>query len=155
MRGACDIFAAMGDRGYRSSAAALLADVLHAQGKDDEAERFTEVSEQLASSDDIDAQTLWRAVRGKVLAGRGRTAAALTLAREAVALAQTTDSYELHADALSDLAAVLRLGGQPREAADVLRAALDRYERKGARIMVDRTRELLNDVDKELSLSPR
>jgi hypothetical protein len=54
----------------------------------------------------------------------------VALAREAVALAEATESPNLLADALSDLAAVLQRNSDPGSD-DVARRALEVYERKG------------------------
>jgi ATP/maltotriose-dependent transcriptional regulator MalT len=117
LREACATFTNMGERSHFSSRAAELAEVLWAQGQDEEAERFTRLSEEATSSDDVEAQALWRAVRAKVLARRGEPTAAERLAREADTLAQTSDDLELQGDTLTALGEVLRHGGTPDDAA--------------------------------------
>ncbi len=74
---------------------------------------------------------LWRQVRAKVLARRGEQAEAERLAREAVAIGETSDYLDAQGDAHGDLAEVLLLGGMPAEAGAALAEALARYERKG------------------------
>ena len=132
-----------GDEGHLVSSAAELADVLAGQGRDDEALRLTEVSEAGAAPDDLAAQLVWRRVRAEVLARRGDMIPAEQLARAAVALADRTDWLEGQGDALADLGEVQRLAGRPREAAETLRAALARYERKDAVALADRVRNTL------------
>jgi tetratricopeptide (TPR) repeat protein len=132
-----------GDEGHLVSSSAELADVLVAQGGDEEALRLTEVSEAGAAPDDLAAQLVWRRVRAKILARRGETILAEQLARAAVALAERTDWLEGQGDALADLGEVLRLAGRRREAAEALRAALARYQRKGAVALADRVRTTL------------
>jgi class 3 adenylate cyclase/tetratricopeptide (TPR) repeat protein len=132
-----------GDEGHLASSSAELADVLVGQGRDDEALRLTEVSEAAAAPDDLAAQLVWRRVRARVLARRGDTILAGQLARAAVALADRTDWLEGQGDALADLGEVQRLAGRPREAVEALRAALARYERKGAVALADRVRSAL------------
>ena len=58
----------MGEKSLRATIAAFLADVVYKQERDDEAERLTEVSEELAAADDLVTQILWRSVRAKILA---------------------------------------------------------------------------------------
>jgi hypothetical protein len=66
-----------------------------------------------------------------VLAERGEAEEAERLAREAVALAERTDFLSMHADALVDLAEVVRLLGRSDEAAPALKVALKLYKQKG------------------------
>jgi tetratricopeptide (TPR) repeat protein len=53
------------------------------------------------------------------------------LAREAVRLGEPTDLLNTRADALFDLAEVLRLAGRPEEAVTALAKAARLYEQKG------------------------
>jgi class 3 adenylate cyclase/tetratricopeptide (TPR) repeat protein len=147
LREACAIFTKMGERGHFSSRAAELAEALWAQGEDDEAERFTHLSEEASASDDVEAQALWRAVRAKLLARRGEPIAAERLAREADSLARTGDDLELQGDTLAALGEVLRCAGRPDDAAAALRAALERYERRGIVILADRVRVRLGELE--------
>ena len=121
----------VGERGILSTVAAYLGATLHAQGRDEEAIRLTEISERTAADDDLTSQILWRATRAKALARNGNEREAESLAREAVALAQETDCLLLHADALMSLAEVLIARGAAVAAAARLRAALVLYEAKG------------------------
>ena len=120
----------MGEKGFLSTTAALLARAVEAQGRHDEAEELTEVARRTGASDDLSTQIVWRGVRARVLAERGLAADAEALAREAVHLAEQTDRLNHHADALVDLAAVLRTAARADEP-HVLDAALELYERKG------------------------
>ena len=56
---------------------------------------------------------------------------ALRLAHEAVTLAQESDFLPAHADALADLAEVLRLADQEDEARAAIEEAIVLYEQKG------------------------
>ena len=85
---------------------------------------------EVAASDDFDPQLRWRSVQAKVLARRGEFEEAETLSREALAIAAGTDWHRMHADALVDLAEVLRLAGRADETAQALREAIELYERK-------------------------
>jgi tetratricopeptide (TPR) repeat protein len=113
--------------------AAMLAHALYAQDRLDEALTQSELAEQLGSHDDVDAQTLWRCARGKILARRGSFVEAERLVGEAVELLAATDALVLKADALADLAEVLRLADRREEANAALDGALRLYEQKGAR----------------------
>jgi len=120
-----------GERAFLSTIAGFLAHALYAQGKDDEAERFSRESEQAASPDDVVSQVLWRTALAKILARRGELEPAEALAREAVRFGEPTDLVGTRADALSDLAEVLALGGRPEESLAALGQASELYERKG------------------------
>jgi predicted ATPase/class 3 adenylate cyclase len=155
LRDACATFTDMGERSHFSSRAAELAEALWAQGKDDEAERLTHLSEEAASSDDVEAQALFRAVRAKVLARRGEPTAAERLARQGDALARTSDDLELQGDTLATLGEVLRHAGRPEDAAAALRAALERYERRGIVPLAERARTRLAELDAHRAPRPR
>ena len=66
----------------------------------------------------------------RVHAHRGELAEAERLAREAVAESERTDSLDMQAEALCDLAEVLAAAGRPDDAAAALEQALDRCRRK-------------------------
>ena len=122
---------ALGERYLLPPLAALLAQVVYAQGRAKEAEEITVRVELLADADDVEPQAAWRSVRAKVLAGRGEVDEAERLARHGVRLAGTTDSPWMQADALLDLAEVLRRAGRPDEARAAAAEALGLYELKG------------------------
>jgi tetratricopeptide (TPR) repeat protein len=136
----------MGEKGYLSTIAAELAQALYGQGRYDESERLTHVSEDLGPLDDLATQVEWRGTRAKVLARRGDHERAVALADEAVALASVTDYLNLQGDALMDLAEVLMLGGRVGEAPSLWREALEIYERKGNVVSAGRVRAMLEDV---------
>ena len=58
----------MGEKGFLSTTAALLARAVEAQGRHDEAEELTEVAQRTGASDDLSTQIVWRGVRARVLA---------------------------------------------------------------------------------------
>ncbi len=131
LRAGYEILDRIGERSYLPSVAAMLAAAVYLQGRWEEAAELAETSRRHSSSDDVDAQVMWRGTLAKVLARRGEADRAAALAREGVALAATTDALDMHATALMDLAEVLRLGGRPRDALPVLEDATRIYERKG------------------------
>ena len=73
-----------------------------------------------------------RTARARALARLGDVRRADTLGREAVSLAEQTDSTDLRANALLHLAEVLRLSGRPNEAQPFERRAFRLLDRKGA-----------------------
>jgi DNA-binding SARP family transcriptional activator/class 3 adenylate cyclase len=135
-----------GERSMRATAAAYVARALYAQGRYDEAERFTVTSEELAPPDDHAARVEWSSTRAKTLALSGRHEEAQSLASEAVALAARTDDVEARAHALLDRAEVLRLGERLDEAADHVRSAVELLEGKGNLVSAARARALLDGL---------
>jgi tetratricopeptide (TPR) repeat protein len=131
LRPACDELQEMGESGFLSTTAAVLARAVYEQGRPDDARGLTETSERAASPDDIVSQVLWRGTRARVLAGRGDAEAAEAFALHAVALARQTDFVNMLADALVDLAETLSLLGRGLEAAEPLQEAIGLYEQKG------------------------
>jgi class 3 adenylate cyclase/tetratricopeptide (TPR) repeat protein len=131
LRWAYETLERMGETGARASIAAVLGETLYNEGRDDEAARFTEITEELAAADDLVPQALWRGVRAKVLARRGELDQAEDLAREAVALVENTDFPDLQAGTFLSLAEVLESAGKTEEAARLTDRARELYERKG------------------------
>jgi Flp pilus assembly protein TadD len=124
--------------------AAELARTIYAQGRFEEAERFTDASEELAATADMASQISWRAVRAKVLARRHEFEAAEELARGAVALAEQTDGLNSQGRALMDLAEVLELAGRAGEAQPVVEHALHLFEQKGNAVSARKARAVLS-----------
>src|SRR5262249_3236940 len=89
----------MGEAGWLSTALAWLAEAAYLQGRADQAYQHSEESEHLAGAGDILSRVLWRSVRARVLADRGRTAEAERLSREPATLAADTALPALQADA--------------------------------------------------------
>ena len=133
----------MGERMFRSTTAAFLARAVLELGRDEEAEELAELSARLASEGDLLSQVLWRGVRARVLARRAQFDEAEVLARAAVAFAQTTDFINHRADALLDLAQVLRASLRVDGAVAAAREALHLYELKGNRVSASATRSWL------------
>jgi len=130
----------MGERAFLSTTAALLARSILEQGRDEEAEEFTNVSARLADHGDLLTQILWRSIRARVLSRRAQMQKAEALARQAVALAQGTDFINYKADALLDLAHVLKASQRIEEAVASASEALHFYELKGNTVSASTTR---------------
>jgi tetratricopeptide (TPR) repeat protein len=121
----------MGETGVRSTLASLLADVLALQGNDVEAQRFVEITRATAADSDVMPQVLWRRALARTTMRRADTIEAERLAREAVALADATDSLDLRAGTLVALGEVLAEAGRNEEAAASVDEARALYELKG------------------------
>ena len=114
----------LGEKGYFSTLATLMAESVAAQGRIGEARELARAAASAASADDIASQVGWRATEARALAAEGATAEAERVAREATALAETTDFFLLRAEAWTALADVLGERGAEarRTAAGVLEA---------------------------------
>jgi class 3 adenylate cyclase len=132
----------MGELAVLSTLSGYLADALYAQGRLEEAERYTRVSEEAATLDDIASQVWWRVTRAKVLAHAGDPSAE-TLAREAVSLSEPTDDLFFRGRALLDLAETLSILGRADEAPPLLEEAARLAEAKGDIVTAERTRARL------------
>jgi predicted ATPase len=130
----------MGDRALLSTTAAYLGQVLAVQGRDEEADRFAELSADLTGDDDVVTQTIVHGVRATILAQRGALADAERLAREAVSLADQTDFLNDQAESRLVLAAVLSKSDRPEEAKAAREDALALYEQKGNLVAADQVR---------------
>jgi class 3 adenylate cyclase/tetratricopeptide (TPR) repeat protein len=142
-----EIFAAMGDRAYFSTLAAMVGEALYAQGQVDEAEQYALVCREAASSDDIYAQMQWRALLAKVLARRAEFEEAERLARDASDRGAEAKAFpQGEGDALVSLAEVIRLAGRPAEAARAAMQAAVAYERKANIVSAEKARKLGNKL---------
>lgn len=121
----------IGEVGWRPTLVALLAEAVYEQGRHDEAGVLAKACQDMAGSDDVWSQVLWRTVTGKVLARRGQADEGERLAREAVDLAASTDSLPIQGEVLLGLAEVLELTGRAQEASHTARQAVAVFERKG------------------------
>jgi class 3 adenylate cyclase/tetratricopeptide (TPR) repeat protein len=120
----------IGEQAQLSTMAAYLARALVCQERYEDVQRLTVVSEEAASEDDLASQVLWRGARARFYTWRREREPAERLAREAVALARSSDFVSIRADVLMDLAHILRLA-RPAEADTVVAEALSVYEAKG------------------------
>jgi tetratricopeptide (TPR) repeat protein len=136
----CRLLEELGERGWLSSAAGLLGEAFYALDRLNEAETWADRSRELGASDDLFTQALWRQVEAKVLARRGEAEQAERLAREAVAITDTTQHLTGRANSRVDLATVLELIGKPEDARVALEQALALYEQKGNVVSAERTR---------------
>jgi class 3 adenylate cyclase/tetratricopeptide (TPR) repeat protein len=154
LRRACETLEQLGEKGFLSTRAALLAHALCAQGRYEEAGPFIKVAAETGSEDDQLTQALWRSARAKVLARQGDVDEALRLAREAVAIVAQTDWLNPRGDALLDLAEVLDLAERLDEAAPLIAEALRLYEQKGNIVSAGKAHELLAELREQTPSAP-
>jgi class 3 adenylate cyclase/tetratricopeptide (TPR) repeat protein len=145
LRRGYETLSTIGELSWLSTVAGILAEAVCAQGRYEEAERFTRISEESAGAEDVYTQVLWRSVRAKCLARRGRMADARRLARESVMRVESTDSLHLRWHTLMSEAEVLWLAGQIEGARTRWHEAIRAAEQKGnpvgarlARVSLDR-----------------
>ena len=150
----CKLLDELGEHGYLSTAAGMLAQALYAMDRLDDADTWASRARSLGARDDLATQMLWRQVRAKVLARRGKHDEAERLAREAVAIGEGSDMLDAKGDAYVDLAEALSLAGRIKEATDALAQALTLYELKGSVVKADRTRDLLAMLHKKVDDRP-
>ena len=116
-----------------STRAAEVAELLLAQGSDEEAERLTSAAERGALQYDVLVQFLCRSLRARMLARSGELDSALATARDAVALASLTDVLRYRARAHSALAEVLVVAGERSAAIAEEAIAEDLLRQKGVK----------------------
>jgi tetratricopeptide (TPR) repeat protein len=135
---------AAGDRAGASTTETALAEA-HFQAQNlDAAWRYAANARETASADDIASQGRSREIQARVLSSLGQHPEAEELAREAETIMGRTDYLALHADALVHLAHVLHAAGKGDEALVAARRATELYQRKGATVLVQRTKELID-----------
>jgi predicted ATPase/class 3 adenylate cyclase len=137
----------LGERSWLSTLAAILAEAVHAQERDDEAEQLLRASEESAGAEDAYSQALLRSVRAKVVGRGGELDEAERHARAAVALADTTDFPHLRWHARMSLGEVLGLAGRCHDASVVVHEAIRIAKQKGSLVEAQRARELLERVE--------
>jgi class 3 adenylate cyclase/tetratricopeptide (TPR) repeat protein len=134
---------AMGERALLATVAAELARAVCTQGRYEEAEELTRVSEELARPLDIAAQVSWRTVRAACFAGKDELDEAEALAREALEAVEQTDDLNRHARVLVGLADIVERSGRETEAASLREQALSLYERRGNVVSAQSLRDLV------------
>ena len=138
---------ASGDVAFSSTAAGQVAAACAELGRWGEAERYARIAIDTAALSDVESQALGRRVHALVLANRGELEEAERVARESVAIRDAGEFLVGAAESYFALGEVLRLAGRHDDADEAFRGALDRFERKGHLVMVDRVRRVLSDRD--------
>ena len=152
LRAACELASDGGDKLLSACASVDLARALYVQGRYEESAQLTEVFDEVVPYMEIRVKR--EGMRAKLAARRGEVERAEALAREAVSLAEQTDFVLFHADALLDLAEVLRLAGRPEEAAAAAEEAVRLYERKGAVVAAESAQALLAELGGQVPMRP-
>jgi len=140
VRPGIEVLQGLGNTGQLSTWVAFIARILYEQDRDDEALEAAEWAERLVAAGDMETILRYAGVRAKILAHRGQPEEAERLAREVLQMAEGTDWLNFQGDALMDLAEVLQLCGRREEAAEALRAAAERYRKKGNVVFEARAR---------------
>jgi class 3 adenylate cyclase/tetratricopeptide (TPR) repeat protein len=138
--------AAAGERGFRSTVGALLANVLVRLGRLDDAARVVHEAEGLTAEDDMYTLVTARRARALLASARGEHAEAQAHAAEAVRLADGTDYVEQQAENYLALAEVLIASDRSAAAAEPLRAAIELAEAKGSTVLAGRARAQLDSL---------
>jgi DNA-binding SARP family transcriptional activator len=131
LRGSYEALVGSGDGAHFSTITSVLADVLQAQKRYEEAERVTHEVEAATRPNDVFSHTLWRSVRAKALARLGEPELAVELAREAVGQVAGSDFLFPLAGATADLGDVLAVAGHGQEAREAAAEAVRLHELKG------------------------
>ena len=137
----CEALLAMGETGYLSTSAGMLADTLETMDRLEEVDRWVTICRENSAEDDFSSQILWRGVQALLLSRSGEADEAERLAREAVRIAEPTDYLVERGDAHVRLAKVLHRIGKPRDAEKEVATARALYEQKGAPALVARLEE--------------
>jgi DNA-binding SARP family transcriptional activator len=130
IRRAREAFTEIGDGWWLSTVTCDLPRAVYEQGRYDDAFVLAQEIDE-ATTFDRENGIRGHGIRARVLARRGELVEAEALARKAVMLGETSEFLVLHADALTDLAEVLRLGGREDEADAATDQAVRLYKRKG------------------------
>jgi hypothetical protein len=142
LRGAIAALERLGSPMNVSGLSAQLARALMDQGRDDEAWRVLE-SAQASPTSDVAHLVDVLGVRARLLVGKGAARQAHESAREAVSMADTTESADLQACSRIDMAHVLLDSGRGTDAKGVLAEALTLFEQKGNIVQAALARNLL------------
>jgi tetratricopeptide (TPR) repeat protein len=134
----------MGASRYVALYRTRLAHILVEQGRDDDALGELELAREVYG----DAPK-WKAARARVLAHRGRTADAVSVAREAADSVAGYGDVTAHAEILADFAEVLRADGDVAGAKAALGEAIALHDAKGNLVHAEHCRRLLAAVSGE------
>jgi class 3 adenylate cyclase/tetratricopeptide (TPR) repeat protein len=139
----CDYLEQTGNRGLLSTAAPNLGRLLCHRGRQAEAEPLAALGRELGEEQDFQTQARWRQALALVHSSRGEHTKAETLAREAVAIVEPTDSLIFQGAAFTDLSTVLKAAGRTEEAAAALEQGIGCFERKKILPLVQKLRPQL------------
>ncbi len=138
--------AEVGDRGYRSTTLALLADAAEQLGDADAARSAIELSEELSASEDVVNYAITNTVRARLALAERDHETAERMARRAVEFAYQTDFYRQRGQAHVILGHVLSARGRSNEAATAAQAAFTIFTAKGDQPRAAIARSLLETI---------
>jgi tetratricopeptide (TPR) repeat protein len=141
LRKSWDVLTAMGLNSSLGETAVPLAEALHEQGNDDQANETLRVVKEEWASGDVSISAPRLAVRARLLAAEGWAKLALDTAARAVRIVRRTDWMCLRADTLIAHAEVARLAGEYEVASESAAEALTVSEDKGYAVGVARARD--------------
>jgi len=143
----CDaILEAAGERGFRSTTQANLAEIHELRGDRDAAHAALALSDELTATEDEANYAITHRVRARLALADGDTGAAEAWARSAVEHAFRTDFAVDHARTTLELGRVLEALDRPGEAAPEARAALELFQGKGDRTGEAQAKALLDQL---------
>jgi tetratricopeptide (TPR) repeat protein len=142
---------AIGERNYISTIAGFLAEALYRQGRFEEADRYARFTEEVAAPSDVASQSLWRGIRGKLMARDGEAEQGIDLAKSGVELTRTSDDIECQANALMFLAEAQAAYGRDEDAAGSAEDARRLFEAKGNTVSVARADAFIGSVSGALA----
>jgi ATP/maltotriose-dependent transcriptional regulator MalT len=146
LRGDYHALEQMGERNYISTTAGMLAEVLYRQGRYRESSELAGVCRELASSDDVTSQFLWRCVQAKLLARDGQHERSEAILIEALELIGGSDWVDWQGNGFMDLAEICRLRGRTADAIEALGQASRRFAAKGNVVSLRRADELADKL---------
>jgi tetratricopeptide (TPR) repeat protein len=139
-----DVLVQMGEKGFRSTTAAMLALTLCAQGRHDEAEPYAREAREFGASDDLTTQLYLRCAEAEILASRREFEEAFRLLEEADDLMDGTDFLVDTAAGLMSRATVEKAAGNRDRARSALEQAVALLEKKGDIAAAAHVRELID-----------
>jgi class 3 adenylate cyclase/tetratricopeptide (TPR) repeat protein len=141
-----EILLTLGDEGHASTSAGHLGRALCLLGRFDEAEPLAAVARSTAAGEDLASQTIGRSVQAMIASARGEHDEAERLGLEAAEMFADAEMPMSVGDAWFDLATIRRTAGRSAEAIEAAERALEQYELKGIRSMIERTRALIDEL---------
>ena len=151
LRDSLEILEEIGERGFYSTQALMLAECLYRAGADDrEIEELCAKARETTPAEDL-MNFLWLDVVGGLLhARRGEYEQAEERSRRAVALAEKTDHHLARSYSRAYLAEVLTLSGRREKAAEVAAEAFEIFAAKGDVAAAAQFRARLSSLDVEV-----
>ena len=148
LRDAYDRLQSLGERYLLSTVSGLLGQTVYELGRFEEAESLGLECKELATEDDIDTQTLWRCLLGKVVARKGSPGEGERLILEAIEMLAPTDDLPFQCAALLDLAAVQEITGSSGRTSTLERAR-DLARAKGNLVRAEQIQRMLDAIPQE------